>query len=60
VSPITSIVATTSTFDSITHLRWERRLQPQTHALCEVRRVAGTELEEASARALCELFGEAW
>jgi putative nucleotidyltransferase with HDIG domain len=60
VGLITSIVATSSTFDSILHVRWENRAQSQTLALREIRRVAGMQLEEVTARALCDLFGEPW
>jgi putative nucleotidyltransferase with HDIG domain len=57
---VTAIVSVASTFDSITYNRWLQRSADQEHALQEIRRVTGTQLNETVVRALHALVGEPW
>jgi len=57
---VTAIVSVASTFDTITYKRWLQRTADQEHALQEIRRVTGTQLDEVVVRALHALVGEPW
>lgn len=57
---VTAIVSVASTFDTITYKRWLNRCADQEHALAEIRRVTGTQLDETVVRALHTLVGEPW